>query len=293
MKIFEGVFTALVTPFSNGSVDYDTFEKLVTRQIEQGIHGLVPLGSTGEAATLTMAEREEILKITVRLADGKLPVIAGVGTNNTATTIENTRQAKDLGADAAMLMAPPYSKPSQEGIFAHFEAVAKAVDIPLVAYNVPGRTVANILPATVKRLSDAGLIVALKEASGDLMQVSEIMRTVGDKISVLSGDDFFLYSYMGLGVKGLISVCSNLLPRRTAEVYERFIAKDWKASREIQFELFPVMQALFIETNPTPVKAALSMLDLCKPEMRLPLVEMAEENLEALRDVLKDKQIIK
>jgi len=193
---YKGVYTALVTPFKDGAVDYAAFDCLLERQLEAGVHGVVPLGSTGEAATLSADERAEIIRRTVRFVDGRAVVVVGTGSNSTAISIENSRIAADLGADAVMLMTPPYNKPSQTGIYAHFEAVKKAVDVPLFAYNIPGRSVVNMTPETIKRMADDGLIVAIKEASGNLLQVMEVLRLCGDRIDVLSGDDFFLYPYL-------------------------------------------------------------------------------------------------
>jgi len=280
---YKGVYTALVTPFKNGAVDYTAFERLLERQIEAGVQGVVPLGSTGEAATLNTEERAEVIRRTVKLAGGKITVVVGTGSNSTAISIENSRIAADLGADAVMLMTPPYNKPSQAGIYAHFEAVKNAVDVPIFGYNIPGRSVVNMTPETIKRLADDGLIVAVKEASGNLLQVMEVLRLCGEKIDILSGDDFFLYPYLELGASGIICTCSNLIPERTLTIYENWCEGDHVAARDVQMELLPLMQTLFIDTNPVPIKAALAELGLCEVEVRLPLVQLQPEALEKLR----------
>ncbi|NOZ25834.1 MAG: 4-hydroxy-tetrahydrodipicolinate synthase [Nitrospirae bacterium] len=284
--MFKGSIVALVTPFKNGAVDEKALSDLIEWHIEEGTNGIVPCGTTGESATLTYEEHYNVIKATVKAVNRRVPVIAGTGANSTEETILMTQEAKRLGADAALLVAPYYNKPTQEGLYRHYRAVAEAVDLPLVLYNVPGRTAVNILPQTVERLSEIENIVAIKEATGDMRQVSEVLRRCGDRIAVLSGDDFTTYTLLALGGSGVISVTANVMPKevsRMCALYEEGLYDD---ARRLHFRLEPLNSAMFIETNPIPVKTALSMMGRITGELRLPLCEMSETNRESLRQTL-------
>jgi 4-hydroxy-tetrahydrodipicolinate synthase len=268
--MFEGLSVALVTPMREGRVDEEGLGRVIERCLAGGVDGLVPVGSTGEGATLTREERERVISIAVERAKGRAFVVAGTGTNDTAVSIENTRQAKRLGADGAMLVSPYYNKPTPEGLYRHFEAVARAVDIPIVAYNVPGRTGLLMKPETIARLATIPGVVAVKEAAGSLDQVSEIVAT--SPVTVLSGDDSLTLPMLAVGAKGVISVAGHLVPSRLKAMIERFARGDVEAARRIHLEVFPLVKALFVETNPGPVKHALAHLGLIRDELRLPLV---------------------
>lgn len=267
--MFEGLSVALVTPFSDGGVDEQALGRVIDRCLGGGVDGLVPVGSTGEGATLTREERERVIAITVERARGRAFVLAGTGTNDTAVSIENTRSAKRLGADGAMLVTPYYNKPTPLGLLRHYEAVAKAVDLPIVVYNVPGRTGLALKPETVAEIAAIPGVVAIKEASGSLDQVSEIVSI--SPITVLSGDDSLTLPMLAVGAKGLISVAGHLVPSGLQRMMRRFAAGDAEEARRIHLALFPLMKTLFIETNPGPVKHALAHLGLIRDELRLPL----------------------
>lgn len=276
-----GSMTALVTPFRDGKVDAEALRRLVDFQIENGTSALVPCGTTGESATLTHEEHHEVIRLTIEAAHGRVPVIAGTGSNSTAEAISLTREAKKMGADAALLITPYYIKPTQEGLYAHYMAVADAVDIPQILYNVPARTAVSISPDTVARLSDHPNIVAIKEASGSMDYVSQL-RSASD-IVILSGNDNLTLPLMALGVSGAISVLGNVVPRECADMVEAALRGDWETARSIHYKTFGLTEALFLETNPIPVKAALALMEMISPEIRLPLVPMSEKNLAKLR----------
>jgi len=284
----DGVYTALATPLRDGTVDRDAWRRLVERQIAAGVAGLVPVGSTGEAATLVPAEREWLVRECVAIAGGRCPVIAGVGTNATASTIEGARAAQAWGADAAMVVTPYYNKPQQAGLTAHFRAVARAVDLPLVVYNVPGRTGVNLLPATAAEIAAEPNVVALKEASGNLEQIEEAIGRCD--LKVLSGDDGLNFAVWGLGGRGTISVVSNLLPGTVARMWRAWAAGDVARAWWLSRALDPVGKACFLESNPTPVKELLHLAGLCGREPRLPLVPVSAATAARLaafhRDVL-------
>ncbi len=282
----QGVYTALITPFNADGLDEPALRRLVQRQIEGGISGIVPLGSTGEAATVSFEERARIVGIVMEEAGGKVPVIVGAATNNTTTTIDMVRQAKELDADAAMVVVPYYNKPTPDGIVAHVEAVAEAVDIPLVAYNVPSRTGTNMTAETAARLADLPALIGLKEASGNVAQVAEILRLTEGKWDVLSGEDALLLPILSLGGQGLISTTSNIVPDRFMAVYNAWTAGDPAAARREQLALLTLIGAMFRQSNPIPVKAAASLMGLCENRLRLPLVPMAGEALAGLRQDL-------
>jgi 4-hydroxy-tetrahydrodipicolinate synthase len=291
--MFEGTIVALVTPFKNGKLDKKALKALVEFQIKNGTKALVPCGTTGEASTLSYEEHEAVIDIVIETAKGRVPVIAGTGSNNTEEAIELTKYAKKAGADASLVVTPYYNKPTQEGLYRHYRTLAEAVDLPMVLYNVPGRTGVNLLPATVARLAEVKNIVAVKEASGNLGQVCEIIRSVPKDFTVLSGDDGLFFPMMALGAKGVISVASNVAPRLMADLYDAWIAGDVARARAIHFKLWPLFDVLFVETNPIPVKTAVSLMGLCAEEFRLPLCPMGADNRKKLAKVLSGLKLVK
>ncbi len=288
----KGAMTAIVTPFKDGKLDENAFRVLIKRQIKVGIDGLVPCGTTGEAATMDLDEYEKVIGIASEECKGKVPVLAGAGTNNTKKVIELAKIAKSAGADAILSVAPYYNKPTQEGLYQHYKTVAESVDLPLVLYNVPGRTSVNILPQTVIRLSEIDNIVGIKEASGSLNQVSEIVEGAREGFSVISGDDFLTLPMMAIGGNGVISVTSNIVPELVARQYDAFIEGSLDEARELHHKLFKLHQAMFYETNPIPVKTALALMGLIDEEFRLPLCGMSEQNKEKLKLILENMSLI-
>jgi 4-hydroxy-tetrahydrodipicolinate synthase len=275
-RALTGCFTALVTPFRDGHIDEPALRALVEQQIEGGVSGLVPCGTTGEAPALTAAEWDRVVATTVETAAGRVPVLAGTGSNSTATTIERTQRARALEADGALIVTPYYNKPTQEGLYRHFVAIAEAVDLPIVLYNVPGRTSVNLLPETVVRLAAVPGIVGIKEASGSLDQASQIVREAPSGFVVLSGDDSLTLPIMGVGGSGIISVVSNIVPEAVSELTSACLAGDFTTGRTMHLALFDLCRAMFVETNPVPVKAAAALLGYCTPEVRLPLAPLSE-----------------
>ena len=291
---FTGTFTALITPFrADGSLDLDTLGKLVEWQIEQRIDGLVPCGSTGESATLTPQEHVEVIRHVVDVAGHRVPVIAGTGSNSTREAIEFTSEARRAGADAALLISPYYNKPTQDGIFHHYRTIAEQTGLPLVVYNIPGRTASRIEPETIARLSRVDGIVGLKEAGGDLVKSAETMARADPAFDVLSGDDALTLPLLALGGRGVISTTANVAPREMAEITRAFQRGDVERARELHYRLLPLMQALFAETNPIPVKAAVHMSGrIADPALRLPLTPIQKANrdrLEAALSVLESE----
>jgi 4-hydroxy-tetrahydrodipicolinate synthase len=277
----DGVYTALVTPFTaDGAVDRAAWRRLVQRQVDGGVAGVVPVGCTGEAAVLTREEREWLVRTAVEVCNGRCAVVAGSGSNCTRESISQTRDVKAWGADAAMLISPYYNKPQQAGLLAHYRAIARAVDIPQVIYNVPGRTAVNILPETVAQLAAEPNVVALKEASGNLAQIEDAIARCD--LKVYSGDDGLNFSIYGLGAAGAISVVSNLLPGTLTRMWKAFAAGDLNRAWPLARSLDPVCNACFVETNPVPVKELLSMAGLCRRDPRLPLVPVSEKSLTRL-----------
>lgn len=279
---------AIVTPFRDGKLDEAALRNLLDMHLSHGTNGIVPCGTTGESPTLAHDEYERVIDITVEMVHGRLPVIAGTGFNSTEKTIEATRFAKKAGADGALIVTPYYNRPTPEGIYQHFAAVAQAVDIPIVVYNIPGRTGTNILPDTMARLTSIDTIVGVKESTGSLQQVQEMIKVCGDKLTVLSGDDWATLPLLSVGGKGVISVTANIAPREVAEVITRWENGDVVAARELHYKLWPLHSTLFIETSPTPVKTALGMMGKISPEVRLPLAPMLPHNRTKLEMVLKD-----
>jgi 4-hydroxy-tetrahydrodipicolinate synthase len=283
---FHGSIVALVTPFKNGKVDEKTLKKLVRFQIDAGTDGIVPVGTTGESPTLSFKEHERVIEIVIEAAAGDVPVIAGTGSNSTEEAIELTRFAKKTGADGALLVIPYYNKPTQEGLFRHYAAVAKAVDIPIILYNIPGRAGVSMTPETVARLSKIPTIVGIKEATGSMDQTSHILSLCG--ITVLSGDDSLTLPLMALGAKGVISVAANVVPGDVSEMVSAYLAGSLQKAQRLHYKLFPLCRALFVETNPIPVKRAMKLMGLCGDELRLPLCAIGPQNEKVLVQAMKD-----
>jgi len=288
--MFEGSIVAIVTPFEDGKIDERRLSELIEFHISEGTSAILPCGCTGEAATLTHKEQEYMIKLVIDMVNKRVPVIAGTGSNSTEEALALTRSAKDAGADGALLITPYYNKPTPKGQYLHYEKIARAVNIPIILYNVPSRTGISILPKTIAELSKIDNIVGIKEASGSLDQVSAIIDLCD--ITVLSGDDALTLPMMALGAKGVISVAANIVPKRMAMMVKNFIAGNLEESRKIHFSLFPLFKALFYETNPIPVKTALGMMGRITPELRLPLCEIENENRERLRKVLTDTRVL-
>ena len=286
--MFRGSIVAIVTPFKNGNVDEEAFRELIEFQISNGTSAIVPCGTTGESATLSMEEHNRVINIAIEAVRKRVPVIAGTGGNSTREAIELTQHAKKAGADATLQVTPYYNKPTQEGLFQHFKAVAKGASLPQVLYNVPGRTSVNMLPQTVARLAELPEVVAIKEASGDLGQMAEIMRLAGDKITLLSGDDNLTLPVLAIGGKGVISVVANIVPKDTAALVAAWEGGQTDQAKHIFYKILPLCQAMFYETNPIPVKTSLALLGRIGEEMRLPLCTMSAANLERLKKALKD-----
>ncbi len=284
--MFKGSIVAIVTPFKNGEVDEDAYRKLIEFHIENGTDGIVPCGTTGESATLDHTEHARVIDIAVEAVNKRVPVIAGTGGNSTQEAIELSAHAKEVGADATLQVTPYYNKPTQEGLFQHFSAIAKAVPLPQILYNVPGRTSVNMLPETVARLAELPEMVAIKEASGDLQQMAEIVNLAGDKITLLSGDDNITLPALAIGGKGVISVVANIVPKDTSDLVRLWEEGKIEEAREMFYKLFPLCQAMFYETNPIPVKTSVALMGMIEDEMRLPLSPMAPANLEKLKKAL-------
>jgi 4-hydroxy-tetrahydrodipicolinate synthase len=285
---FPGTLTALITPFRDGAIDRDALARIVDDQIANGTNGLVPCGSTGESATLTHDEHAEVVKLVVGFARGRVPVIAGTGSNATAEAVRLTQAARAAGADAALLISPYYNKPTQEGIYRHYRAIAEAAQFPLIVYNIPGRTGSKIEATTLARLAELEHIVGLKEATGSLDECQEVIRRCGDALPVYSGDDALTLPILAVGGIGVISVVGNCVPRAWSAAVGAALRGDWEAARRQHYALLPLMRALFLETNPIPVKAAMAMLGFCRDEVRLPLLPMTEAPRAQLRAALRD-----
>jgi 4-hydroxy-tetrahydrodipicolinate synthase len=282
----KGSNTALISPFKGGKVDETAFKRFVDWQIAEGTHGLVPCGTTGESPTLTYGEQEKLIGLCVEAAKGRVPVIAGAGANDTARAVELTKHAKRCGADAALSVVPYYNKPTQEGIYRHFAAVAEAADIPIIIYNVPGRTVASIAPETLARLTEFANVVGTKDATGDLGRATREAALVPKNFVRLSGDDGTVLGYMAHGGRGCISVTSNVAPRFCAEFQEACLAGDFTRARTLHEQLMPLHDALFVEASPAPTKYACSLLGLCEDEARLPIVPLSDKAKQVVRDAM-------
>lgn len=290
--MFTGSLVAIVTPFRKGKVDDRALAELIEWQIAKGTNGIVPCGTTGESATLSHDEHNRVIELTVEVVNRRVPVIAGTGSNSTDEAIALTQHAKQAGVDAALLITPYYNKPTQEGLYRHYKAVAEAVDLPLVLYNIPGRTGVNMLPTTIARLAALNTIVGVKEGSGSVQQASDIVQLCGDRLTVLAGDDSLTLPMMAVGGQGVITVTANIVPAEMAELVKAFADGRVADARRIHFNLSPLFAALFFETNPIPVKEALGMMGKIDPELRLPLCPMAQETREKLARALKDAGLI-
>ena len=290
--MFSGSLIPIITPFKDGAIDEKGLLRLIEFHIAAGSDGIIPCGTTGESATLSHQEHERIIDICVEAANHRIPVIAGTGSNNTCEAIKLTGYAKTAGADGALLITPYYNRPTQEGLYQHYRAIAAEVDLPLILYNVPGRTGVNILPETVARLAQLPTIAGIKEATGSLRQVCDIIHLCGSDFDVFSGDDFTNYAILAVGGRGVISVTANIVPERIAAMWDAFAAGDYAASRDIHYRLLPLHDAMFLETNPIPVKTALGLMGKINPEMRLPLSPLAPANLDKLKRVLADYRLL-
>jgi len=292
--MFEGAMTAMVTPFDReGKVDEEGLRENVRFQIKKGVHGLVPVGTTGECATLSYEEHNRVVDVVVDAAKGKVPVLAGTGSNSTWEATMLTKHAKEVGADGALLVVPYYNKPTQAGLYQHYKRIAEEVDLPQVIYNIPSRTSLNMLPETMAKLAKVKNIVGVKEASGDLKQIARIIELAGKEFSVISGDDSLTLEIMKLGGVGIISVTSNLVPDKLVKMVDSFRSGDVQTAKRINDELAPLFKALFIETNPGPAKMAMNWMGMAAGGLRLPLVELEPENQEKLRKVLVDMGLVK
>ncbi|MCL2695453.1 MAG: 4-hydroxy-tetrahydrodipicolinate synthase [Clostridiales bacterium] len=287
MSIFTGAGTAIVTPFSDGAVDYPALSRLIERQLEAGTDAIVVCGTTGEASTLTGAEKRDVTAFAVKAVAGRVPVIAGSGGNNTAAVIEASLAAQDAGADALLIVTPYYNKTTQRGLIAHYAAVAERVSIPIIVYNVPSRTGLNVAPATMRELLKLPNIVGIKEASGNIEQIVGVAALCPD-CDLYAGNDDHVVPMLAVGAKGVISTIGNIVPQEMHDMCAAFFAGDIEKAKQIQFELLPLWRAAFCEVNPIPTKAMMEMLGLCGGELRLPLVSAAQENMERFAQVLKD-----
>jgi len=291
--MLKGAICAIVTPFKNGRVDEEKLRDLIEFQIENGTDGIVPCGTTGESPTLSHEEHDRVIEITVEAVRKRVPVIAGTGSNSTEEALRLTRHAYEVGADAALLVSPYYNRPTQEGLYQHYKYLAERVPIPMIIYNVPSRTGSNVLPETLARLSKIPNIVGVKEASGSLKQMQEVITLCGKDFSVLSGDDYFTYPLLCLGGQGIISVVSNVAPKDMADMIDAFEEGNISKARELHYRMTPLVDALFIETNPIPVKTALAMMGMIEEEMRLPLCGMSPGNREKLRQAMVNYGLLK
>lgn len=285
--MFSGSMTAIITPFRDGAIDVEAFERLVEFQVANGVTAIVPCGSTGESATLTHQEHAEVIGLAVTIARGRVPVIAGTGSNSTAEALALTRAAKEAGAAAALLISPYYNKPTQEGIYLHYKTIAERAQLPLIVYNIPGRTASKNEATTIARLAELEHIVGLKEATGSLDEVQEVIRLCGDQLEVYCGDDSLTLPVMAVGGAGVISVIANIMPKQSATMIAACLKGDWQAARRLHYEMLPLIRALTQETNPIGVKAALSMMRYCRDELRLPLLPMSEAPRGKLRTAMQ------
>jgi 4-hydroxy-tetrahydrodipicolinate synthase len=284
---------AIVTPFCDGRIDAQALERLIEFQVENGTSAIVPCGSTGESATLTHEEHAEVVRLAVKFVRGRVPIIAGTGSNSTSEAIVLTRAAKEAGAAAALLISPYYNKPTQEGIYQHYKAIADSTRFPLIVYNIPARTASKIEATTIARLAELEHIVGVKEATGSLDEVQEVIRLCGDKVELYSGDDSLTLPIMAVGGVGVISVAANVMPKASAQMLAACRNGDWDTARRLHYHMLPVIRALFLETNPIPVKAAVAMMGYCRDEIRLPLLPMSETPRAKLRAVMEQFGLLK
>ena len=291
--MFKGAIVAIVTPFKKGKVDEGALRELIEFQIANGTDGIVPCGTTGESPVLSHKEHDRVIEITVDAVKKRVPVIAGTGSNSTDEAIRLTKHAYEVGADGALMVCPYYNRPTQEGLYRHYKLIAEKVPIPIIVYNIPGRTGVNMTPETLARLAKIKNIVGVKEAAGSLQQMADIIRICGPDFSVLSGDDFFTFPLLCLGGHGIISVVSNVAPADMAALIDSFNAGNIKKARKLHYQLTPLVSSLFIETNPAPVKAALAMMGKIQYEMRMPLWKLSDTNYEKLKKTMQDYGLIK
>jgi 4-hydroxy-tetrahydrodipicolinate synthase len=293
-QTFQGSFVAMVTPFRNGKVDEAKLRELVEFHIAHGTDGLIPCGTTGESPGLTHDEHRQIVEVVIEAARGRIRVVAGTGSNSTAEAIELTKHAERAGAAGALVVNPYYNKPTQEGLYRHFRAVAESVAIPILVYNIQSRTAVNVETETLARLvRDVASVVGVKEASGSLDQMSQVIAACGPDFSVLSGDDNITLPLLAIGGSGVVSVIANIVPRETADLVHAALDGDWKRARDLHYRLFPLARAAFLETNPIPIKEAMAMAGMLEPEFRLPMCRMSDANREKLRAILKPYALVK
>jgi 4-hydroxy-tetrahydrodipicolinate synthase len=291
---FQGSIVALVTPFRNGKIDESKVKELVELHVKHGTDAIIPCGTTGESPTLTHDEHRHMVELTVAAAAGRIPIIAGTGSNSTAEAIDLTKHAERAGASAALVVNPYYNKPTQEGLYRHFRAVAESSALPIILYNIQGRTAVNVETDTLARLvRDCPTIVGVKEASGSLDQMSQVILACGPDFSVLSGDDNITLPLLAIGGRGVVSVIANILPRETSDMVHAALDGDWKRARELHYRLFPLARAAFLETNPIPIKEAMAMAGMLEPEFRLPMCRMSDANRDKLRGILRTYGLVK
>ena len=292
--MFTGLYTALVTPFRNGAIDYDAAARIIEFQVAQGVDGIVPVGTTGESPTVSFNEHKEFIRKVVDIVKGRVKVIAGTGSNSTEEAICLSRSAQDHGVDGVLLVNPYYNRPTQKGLIQHFAKIAGSIKIPVILYNIPGRTGVNFLPESVRDLlKECGNIVAIKEASGDINQMMRVIELCGDRLTLLSGDDNLLLPVLSIGGRGVISVLSNILPADVKKVITLYESGNTGEARKLFYRLLPLCRAMFLETNPIPVKRAMELLGYCSPEIRLPLTQLGSENTELLKKALRDYGLLK
>jgi 4-hydroxy-tetrahydrodipicolinate synthase len=292
MAMFEGVITALVTPFRNDAVDEEALRRLVDEQIAAGVDGLVPVGTTGESPTLTFEEHIRVIKVVIEAAKKRVPVIAGTGSNSTREAIDLSQAAREAGADGLLVVTPYYNRPGQDHLYRHFKAVVEAVPLPTVVYNVPTRTGCDILPETLARLCELPQIVAVKEATGSALRAMQIIARLGDRLTVLSGEDAVTFPLYALGARGVISVVSNVAPADMSAMWDAAAAGDWARARQLHYKLLPLAEGLFVEVNPVAVKAALAMMGRVAEELRPPLYPLAAAHRDKLRATLAQLKLV-
>ena len=286
--MFTGSMVALVTPFKEGKIDWQSLDALVDFHIKNGTNGIVPCGTTGESATLDHREHHEVVQRVIKAVNKRVPVIAGTGSNSTGEAVELTRGAEKAGADGALLISPYYNRPTQEGIYQHYKKVAESVGIPIIVYNIPARTGSKIEPETLARLSEIKNVAGVKEATGSVEQAIDVIRLCGEDLAVYSGEDSLTFSLMALGGKGVISTVANIVPKEMSQLTEACLKGNWESGRKLQLKLIPLIRSVFLETNPIPIKTALSLMSKCTGEMRLPLTPMSEGNLKKLKQTMTE-----
>ena len=291
--MFSGSMVALVTPFKDGNVDWKSLDSLIEFHLHSGTNGIVPCGTTGESATLSHKEHDEVIRAVIKAVNRRIPVIAGTGSNSTDEAVRLTREAEKSGADGALMISPYYNRPTQEGIYQHYRKVASEVGIPLIVYNIPGRTGSKIEPETLARLAEIENIAGVKEATGSVDQAIDVIRLCGDRLAVYSGEDSLIFSLMALGGKGVISTVANIAPGDCAQLTGACLNGDWQRARDLQFKLMPIIRSVFLETNPIPIKTALSLMGKCSGDLRLPLTPMSEGNLRKLTQSMREFGLLK